>query len=443
MNNHKLIKLIMIFGIVLTGCTSPAATTFPSVSTEPSKPAPVATKPAPVTPVTLRFWSWRLNVDPGFDILFAKSKAEFEASHPGVTIEAHAEPYDGYVNKITSVLAAGDPPEIIHVPAATLHNYTNQDWFEPLNKYLSDTDIIQSFSSAQNWCKIGNEYFCVVLEAYGMAALVNEEILAEAGVKWPDKPISAAEFTDLVKKLTLDRNKDGVTDVYGLGGFATASESSFALKVLHYMYLNGVHYYDKTGKIDVTRPEVVDALKEFKEAYDSGAIPKGMNNNDCRRLFHEEKAAFFIDGTWAMDLAIKANPSLATKVKVYPIPSIMNIGAVSNILALPAGGKHNDLAWDFIKLWTRQDYQEIYAAELGLPLRGGIVTKELMAKKPWLAVYEDALKKSINYIPPSYETLYAKFSSLVINRGLEIVVLNKPVEETLNALQKEIDALKP
>ena len=85
--------------------------------------------------IVLDMPSWQAT-EPGTSDWFKELIAEFEAQNPGVTINFSHEPFAGYNDKMVTRFAAGNPPDILHLPAANFMIYAQEGWLEPLDERL-------------------------------------------------------------------------------------------------------------------------------------------------------------------------------------------------------------------------------------------------------------------------------------------------------------------
>src|SRR5690606_11746502 len=87
--------------------------------------------------ITLDMPSWQAT-EPGTSDWWKALIAEFEAQHPGVTIEFTHEPFAGYNDKMVTRFAAGNTPDILHLPAANFMIYAQEGWLAPLDDRLAE-----------------------------------------------------------------------------------------------------------------------------------------------------------------------------------------------------------------------------------------------------------------------------------------------------------------
>src|SRR5690606_30697649 len=101
--------------------------------------------------LTLDMPSWQAT-EPGTSDWWNALIDEFEAQHPGVTIEFTHEPFAGYNDKMVTRFAAGNPPDILHLPAANFMIYAQEGWLEPLDERLaaSNSPVLTEWRSEEH-----------------------------------------------------------------------------------------------------------------------------------------------------------------------------------------------------------------------------------------------------------------------------------------------------
>ena len=108
--------------------------------------------PAPATAqgVTLDFPSWQAE-DPGFAEWWRALIQEYEAAHPGVKVKFYSIPFANYVNQLTVRFAGQNPPDIVHLPTRNFAGFASQNWLEPIDDLLKNSDI------PGHWTKLQSE----------------------------------------------------------------------------------------------------------------------------------------------------------------------------------------------------------------------------------------------------------------------------------------------
>ncbi len=178
----------------LAACSTPAA---PEPS--PTDTAPAPTTEAPPEPVTLRFWH-NATADP-LKGIWEKAARDFEASHPGVTIEA-----TGYQNEelqrtlIPQALQAGGDavPEVFMVwPGGEVRAQAEAGHLKDLTTLAAGT-IADMGGVVKPWEVAGKQY--ALPFTFGITGIwYNKDLFAQAGIA--DTPKTLPELEDAVAKL--------------------------------------------------------------------------------------------------------------------------------------------------------------------------------------------------------------------------------------------------
>ena len=82
--------------------------------------------------VELDFPTWQAE-ETGTGPFWTAVSQAFEAANPGVRIKKYAVPLREYVDKMTTRFAAGQPPDIVHLPTRSVAAYAAQGWLLPLD----------------------------------------------------------------------------------------------------------------------------------------------------------------------------------------------------------------------------------------------------------------------------------------------------------------------
>ncbi|MCW5952482.1 MAG: extracellular solute-binding protein [Propionibacteriaceae bacterium] len=178
----------------LAACSTPAG---PAPS--PTDTAPAPTTEAPAEPVTLRFWH-NATADPQKGI-WEKAARDFEASHPGVTIEV-----TGYQNEelqrtlIPQALQAGGDaaPEVFMVwPGGEVRAQAEAGHLKDLTSLAAGT-IAELGGVVKPWEVDGKQY--ALPYTFGITGIwYNKDLFAQAGITGTPKTLP--ELADAVAKL--------------------------------------------------------------------------------------------------------------------------------------------------------------------------------------------------------------------------------------------------
>lgn len=177
----------------LAACSTPAPTT-PAGTT-----APTTSAPAPAEPVTLRWWH-NATTGPAAE-LWAEVAQEFEASHPGVTVEQ-----TGYANEelqrtlIPQALQAGGDaaPDVFMVwPGGEVRSQAEAGHLKDLTTVAAGS-IAELGGTVKPWEVDGKQYGLPY--TFGITGIwYNKDLFTQAGIT--ATPTTLTELSDAVTKL--------------------------------------------------------------------------------------------------------------------------------------------------------------------------------------------------------------------------------------------------
>ena len=287
--------------------------------------------------VELDFPTWQAE-ETGTGPFWTAVSQAFEAANPGVRIKKYAVPLREYVDKMTTRFAAGQPPDIVHLPTRSVAAYAAQGWLLPLDDRLAGTGIPGHWSRLQSELVHGGKTLGVLVMAYGMLLYYNEGLLKSAGLAVPRTP---DELLAAIEKTT-----DPAKGQFGWGA-TTAEHPNVYVDWATWAAGEGVSFY-KDGGYNFTDPAVVASMERFRTAVRHA--PKGTASEAMRQLFLNGKIALLRDGPWLVSqMRAKSEAAGGLKAAMMPFPHIP--GGTSNSLHVPAkaDARRQGLAWAFIR----------------------------------------------------------------------------------------------
>jgi multiple sugar transport system substrate-binding protein len=394
--------------------------------------------------IVLEMPSWQAT-EPGTSDWWKALIAEFEAQNQGVTIEFTHEPFAGYNDKMVARFAAGNPPDILHLPAANFMIYAQEGWLAPLDERLqaAGSPVLDEWTPVQSACEYEGQTLCVIVLGYGYVLGWNEKAFQEAGLSGP--PRNSEELLDYARQLTVDKDGDGTIDQYGFV-FPTVTHSGVETTATSFLF-----EYDPEGHwVDDDKQLNRDAIKQawsvMRQLVEDGSVPLGIDNNGKRQYFVEGRSTMMFEGPWIQGNIDSAAPEIQEGLRVAPQPTGgMVYGGASNVLAVPAdiAPERQELAWKFIELFSSEEWQAKYATVAGQPpARAGVLSADLFAQNPNLEQYVQAAEAAKDYVPAVMAENYTRFRDLVIEATLAVVVQGQNPDQALDQLQSQIDRIR-
>ncbi|MEX2536532.1 MAG: sugar ABC transporter substrate-binding protein [Trueperaceae bacterium] len=298
--------------------------------------------------ITLSWWinPWRIR-PPGFPAdgsptgeEFAQYISdEFEKLHPNVTVEFEIVPNQGFGEKVTTALFAGNPPDVLK-DLQWNPDWARQGLLAPIDDYLTAEDradfidytlasgLVEGQHYIWPWNNSNN--------GMGSTLLLNPAIFEERGVELPALPArdwTLEEFLAAAEQLTFDRDGDGDTDVYAITLAAQDTENMLA-----WLHRFGARLMNEEGtEFVLNSPEGVQGLQFMVDMINEhGIAPEGaagLGVYDTIDNLHQGRAAMGYGGIYEIGRIGRyinegriADP---IQVVIAPYPSDPEVGPVA------------------------------------------------------------------------------------------------------------------
>lgn len=393
----------------------------------------------------LSFVSWQVG-EKGYGDWWNLVIEEFEATHPDVTIDFTLVPRDGYSDAMITQFAAGAPPDIVHLTSFEYQTFADNGWLEDLGPWIEKSDMDLDGWAGQSACVWKGTTNCIMLLYFGYILAYNEALLDEAGV---GVPTTWDEFLAAARATTIDRDGDGIKDVYGTGVHLATANSSYTNDTLIYVLSAGGRWTDAEGNVTINTPETIEGINRWRTLVEEELTPLGMVGGDTDQLFMEGKVAMRINGPWINGFIERAEPGIKEHLKYAASPLQPPLGGSSNVITLASETpqEKKELAWEFIQLATSQKFQELYS-ELGASPapRPGAVNEAAFKAVPHMQLLIDATNAAsaanVDRIPTGLEAQNNEFTKIAAEELQRMLIDGLPTEEVAARIQQEAEALQ-
>ena len=388
--------------------------------------------------IELDFPSWQAT-EPGFQEFWESAVQQFEEDHPGVTINFYEVPFSGYTDTLITRFGSNNPPDICHLPAADFYAFQREGWFECLDDWFAETDILASCTPLQSAMQNedGENYGWLVM-GYGQLLFYNEKLLEEGNVP---VPTNMDELMDGIRKLTKDIDGDGLIDQFGYASASTTTPS-LATTIAPFIIGNGTHWATGT-QINVDDPKVIEGLETYKALYEENLMPLGLTIEQSRTYFLEGKAAFYMDGSYFAAQLASASEGVREHLKFTETPTERLVGTPSNGLHIPSAisDERKELVWDFIEMLSTDEFQAKYATlTKNPPSKLSALTEELKKEVPEVAFFAEVASKATDMRPAAFVPHNTEFVKLMVDEVMAYVMdPDMSAEQMLTNLEKSIE----
>ena len=350
--------------------------------------------------VTVSFYSWSAGAEQEFDQAICD---QYQAEHPGVTIEANFIPYSEYLSKINTMAAADSMPEVFKLPEGSVLEWGTKGAvldLEPLYEkagFDPDTEMVST-----TVFRAGDGIWGVGCNVTTLALYYNKEIFAQNGIEMPstdaENPWTWDEFVENAKKLTKDTNGNTPNDE----GFDEESVSVYGTMMptdwnvfMPLMYTNdaGIANEEGTELLINTQAglEVLQAIADLSLVHKCAptvAMAKGAFSDKSAMLMNGQ-LAMAIDGAWALgNYANEGYDVGVAQIPMFKHPANMSWGA--GVCMSPKSAQ-NEAAFDFFRYYTEFENAISTSENAGVALGGLPHTVNIFDggenEKAWAATY--------------------------------------------------------
>jgi multiple sugar transport system substrate-binding protein len=310
-------------------------------------------------------------------------KKEFEAAHPGVTVEL--QPHGGTDTDEMNAMAlqfrsASTAPDVIQLPTTYVGEFESSGYLLPLDKYVHASDFWSHIpKNIQDEGRIDGNIYAVDIGENNTGIYYNKAMLQKAGIAMPWVPRNWADILAAAK--AVKEKVPGVVPLWIAAG--TSAGSTGVLQgsgALIYASKTPVIYDAKTQKYVVDSPGLREVLQFYKDVYSSGlggqlsdvfspkAVAVPVN------LMAQQKVAIALGSNWYGGAWKEKNrywPGAATEAGATALPTSQgqSPGQSGTLggwdLAVSKASKHPDLAWALVDLVQQRKAMVFLANKAG------------------------------------------------------------------------------
>lgn len=390
---------------------------------------------------TLTFTTWQL-IDGDLIEWWQGVISEFEEQHPGVKIQVTDLQRDTYAETLLSQFVSGSPPDITHLASFEFAAFSRRGFLQELDSFAAADNIdINGFAGQKILQNDGKNYGLMLLY-FGFNLYYNEALLRAAGIQNP--PTNWNEYVRAARALTVDRDRDGITDVYGVGFQTAPGPGQYLTGLLNTVLDSGAYWTDDSGAVTIDTPQMADAFGKWKILLSENLTPLGVKINDIRQLFNEGRIAMLIEGPWMWGVSRNAAPDVLPSIKVAASPLTPPVGGSSNGLGMPASlsDAKKALVWDFIKLASSEKWQQKYIEAGQTPARPNVPISDKAREQvpPIDIIFEAkdaAAAAGVDRVPVGLELVYNDFGRIVQDEAERMVQQNINPAQTVKKIQEE------
>jgi raffinose/stachyose/melibiose transport system substrate-binding protein len=351
--------------------------------------SPLVLRSAQAQAGELSFWTWRQEDRTQYAQLFGA----FTAKNPTVKIGYQAFEPQNYGTALSTALAAGKGPDLIHIRAyGGTEQFAKAGYLMPL-----DTDAVPELKGfrpdalASTTMRADKKIYAVPFASQTLGIFINRALFDQHGQK---VPTTWAEFIETCKAF----KGKGVIPL--ANGMATAFMVEIFAGIFTASFLGeGFAGEIVSGKATFADPRYVGALEKLTELRDY--LPPGFAGIDyptMQQLFLSGRAAMFAGGSFEIANFRRQNPNLKMEFHAPPAPKAGDKRLVSLFYdggyAINAKATRKDDCVKVLRYLATKEFGDKFSELLGniSPIPG------VEAKDPMLAAVAKLNAESVPYI---------------------------------------------
>ncbi|WP_226527239.1 ABC transporter substrate-binding protein [Metabacillus niabensis] len=259
--------------------------------------------------VVIKFWTaageFRGEDSGGMQVI-----KEFNEKYKGkIRVDAKYAPWEEHNPSMQAAFSSGDTPDIFQMPlGTTVSSMVKDELIQPISGLVSEewSERFYDDSFQEGVNVFDGEIYSWSFDGPSLSYMLyyNKDVLKNAGLDPNQPPTTWDELRDMAKVVT----EQGKGDIFGLA-FAGGGPAVFVQNLIAGFAIgsNPEHTMDgfnfKTGKYEFNGENWVESVNFLLDIKKDGSIlPSSMMLKvpEAQMLFAEGKAAFLIDGRWAM-----------------------------------------------------------------------------------------------------------------------------------------------
>lgn len=383
----RLLSLVLVATMLagLVACQGTPATTATQPPAKPTEAETVATAvpateavppTAPAEERVLKIWHYE-SATGAMGQSWEAAIKEFEATHPGVKVEADTTRGFEQIRQTASmILNSDEAPDVMEYNKGNatagmlsqqglLTNMTDEVVKRGWDKILAGG--LQTTCRYENGVMGSGDWYGVT--NYGEFVLVyyNKALFAQNGIAVP----------------TTLEEMEAAMDKFVAAGLIPIATGATEYPAQHIFYELVLSQADRAfvddfelykNPVDFHGPEFTFGAERLAEWVKKGYIDKNATSlgaEDMGLAFEGGKYPMMISGSWWYGRLMSEIKDFEWGVFLFP-GNKLNAGSGGNLWIVPENSKNKDLAYDFIDLTLRQDIQTIMGNAGGLPVNADL-----------------------------------------------------------------------
>lgn len=299
--------------LALMGCAPQAA----PATEEPAAPATAVPEPAtaapeptavPPQPITITYWAFgsegaAMSGGVLWADWYAKIFKEYEASHPGVTIDFALKGYDasGSTLVVDTAVAAGTPPDVYFDTKFRVKKYKDAKLLDDLSPALTAEDVAAYDPAVFAGSKNGDALWSIPADGGYWNMIVNKTLFEKAGKadllpQGPDYAWTTEQFIEACKAIN-----DPANNIYCTAFFAGSTSMDSATNEWLAAFPDCKFFDADAKQYTVNSAACVEAFTFLHSIYEQKLMvpgAAGLIDDTTDPYWLQQQVAMLVQGNW-------------------------------------------------------------------------------------------------------------------------------------------------
>jgi multiple sugar transport system substrate-binding protein len=371
--------------------------------------------------------------------IYADAIGRFNQKYPNVTVKDQYTPFvlwSEYANKLTTLVAGGQVPDVIHVAIEGTRLVVSKGLLDPLDDLVAADTAMQDLISTEfeqplmDAFTVDGKLYQIPVEWNNMVIFYNTKMFADAGVPAPTTEWTWDDFLNAAKALT---SGEGGDKTYGFG------IPFFTFGLMPWFLTNSTYpLTDDWSQSNLNDPKVLETVTFLRDLIHVHGVSPTVEGTDNEQLFAAGKLAMGGWGRWPIsgfldagfqDFDIQYNPRKTAATSVHGIGG----------WGVTPQSENKALAWELVKVMCdAQVNTDTVNGGVSIPaMRSAAETPEFLEFPPNAKIYYESLNDTKPVPSPAN---FNEFESIFIRHLGEIFSDSTSPEDGLAAAHEELTA---
>jgi len=400
---------------------------------------PAGGRPSVREPVKLTLFTWTL---PGELAINQELCRQFEAQHPSLTVEVINEPGLRAMDKLQTMVAAGNPPDVMSIHGAYFMPMAANGSLLDLGPFVEEDKgfgLADFYPQLVEQCRYRGRLYSLPRYTSVYVLFYNKDLFDAAGLPYPDESWTWDDYLAAARKLTVG-NSDPTRRRFG------CVIDFWGARIYPWVWAAGGEVLDKAGKrCLLDRPESQEALQFLVDLRHKWKVCPPTTQAEKKQniaMFANGRVGMFQTGAWDIQAMREAK---TLRWDVAPMPKRRQHATLLGMenYAIAATTKHPKEAWQLFAFLLSPEAQAVMASKLEKQ-----PSRQSVADGPYLSEKTDYHRKvlvdALGYARQAPNVPDWDRVSHFIQDQLDLMWLGKvPVAEgTAKAAEQVTDALR-